>query len=178
MAQYALSDTLAYALRHKPSILGITVSPQGWANVNDALNGLIQLGHMIKPSDFLILIQQDKKKRFSFNRDFTQIRANYGHSLPVKLELAQKTPPLLLYHGTTVAHINAIMQSGEISKMQREYVHLSLDEDTAKKVALRHGTPHIVTVCAQAMHENGYNFYLAPNNVWLTESIPISYIMY
>ena len=45
-------------------------------------------------------IAEDEKQRYSFNEDKTLIRANQGHSIPVDVELEEKIPPEILYHGT------------------------------------------------------------------------------
>ena len=39
------------------------------------------------------IVQTDEKQRYSFNEDHTLIRANQGHSIPVDVELEEKTPP-------------------------------------------------------------------------------------
>lgn len=178
MTNYTIYDLLSYALRHKPEILGITVDQKGWAFTEDVFNALNQKGFSISKQDFLGLIQTDSRKRYSFNRDMSKLRANFGHTLNVKLELAEMMPPTILYHGTTPANIELIMKSGGISKMQREFVYLSWDEETALRVGQRHGTPQIISIFARAMYDEGCTFYLAPNDVWLTDNIPIQYILY
>lgn len=45
------------------------------------------------------IVRTDNKQRYSFNDDKTLIRANQGHSIPVDVELEEKEPPKILYHG-------------------------------------------------------------------------------
>jgi putative RNA 2'-phosphotransferase len=56
-------------------------------------------------------------------------------------------------------------------------VHLSPGERTAVKVGKRHGKPVVLVVQAGRMHENGFTFYLSANGVWLTERVPVEYII-
>jgi len=61
--------------------------------------------------------------------------------------------------------------------MSRNHVHLSEDEQTAANVGARKGsTVSIITVRAKEMHENGLDFYLSENGVWLTDHVPAKYI--
>ena len=60
----------------------------------------------------------------------------YGHSIPMHIVKEEKTPPDKLYHGTARRFIESIKKNG-LLPMSRQYVHLSADIDTAKKVGLR-----------------------------------------
>ena len=88
------------------------------------------------------IVAEDEKQRYSFNEDKTLIRANQGHYIPVDVELQQKTPPAILWHGTGEKFTASIDSMGLIPK-SRLYVHLSSDQRTAKKVGARHGKPII-----------------------------------
>ena len=112
---------------------------------------------------------------YSFNEDKTLIRANQGHSIPVDVELEEKRPPELLYHGTGEKYTASIDAQGLIPK-SRLYVHLSPDYDTAVKVGSRHGKPVVYTVAAGEMKKNDYVFYQSVNGVWLTKSVPPQFL--
>ena len=58
----------------------------------------------------------------------------------------------------------------------RQHVHLSSDVKTATVVGKRRGTPVILTVQSGKMHADGYAFYLSANGVWLTDTVPVTYI--
>ena len=60
--------------------------------------------------------------------------------------------------------------------MDRQYVHLSYDEDTAIKVGKRHGKPVVLIIESMKMYKEGYKFYLSDNNVWLTKKVPKEFI--
>jgi len=58
------------------------------------------------------IVRTDEKQRYSFNEDFTLIRANQGHSIPVDVELEEKTPPDILWHGTGEKYVSSIDVQG------------------------------------------------------------------
>ena len=91
------------------------------------------------------------------------------------VELEQKTPPDVLWHGTGEKYVESINKIGLISK-SRLYVHLSKDYETAKTVGSRHGGPVVYRVNAKQMAEDGYPFYLSVNGVWLTKEVPVQYL--
>lgn len=59
--------------------------------------------------------------------------------------------------------------------MNRLYVHLSPDRETAIIVGRRHGRPLLLCVNSRQMKEDGYLFYLSVNGVWLTKEVPVKY---
>ena len=93
------SKYMSLILRHKPDAIGITLDEHGWANVDELIAGIA------KDNEFNMeileeIVRTDEKQRYSFNEDKTLIRANQGHSIPVDVELEEKEPPEILYHGT------------------------------------------------------------------------------
>ena len=169
-----VSKFMSLILRHKPEAIGISLDEHGWANVEELIAGIA------KNNEFNMeileeIVRTDEKQRYSFNDDKTLIRANQGHSIPVDVELEEKEPPEILWHGTSEKYVPAIDAEGLISK-SRLYVHLSKDEDTAIKVGARHGKPVTYNVLAKKMYEDGYKFYLSVNGVWLTKEVPVKYL--
>ena len=123
------------------------------------------------------IVETNNKKRYEFSDDKKKIRARQGHSIPVDVELKEATPPDVLYHGTAKNFVGSIWKNG-IKKMSRLYVHLSGDEETARKVGKRHGYPVVIFINTKQMREDGIKFYLSNNNVWLTEFVDKKYLMF
>jgi putative RNA 2'-phosphotransferase len=98
-----------------------------------------------------------------------------GHSIPVDVELEKKTPPDILWHGTGEKYVASISSMGLIPK-SRLYVHLSFDYDTAIKVGSRHGNPYVYQVDAKKMNDDGFDFFISVNGVWLTKTVPVEYL--
>lgn len=168
------SKFISLILRHKPETIGITLDEHGWANVDELIAGIAKT-HPIDMAILEQIVDEDEKQRYSFNEDKTLIRANQGHSIPVDVELEEKQPPEILYHGTGEKYVSSINEQGLIPK-SRLYVHLSGDEETARKVGQRHGKPVIYKVKSGEMYNDGYKFFLSVNGVWLTKSVPVKYL--
>ena len=169
-----LSKFVSLILRHHPETIGITLDEHGWADVEELIGGIS------KKYDFNMqmleeIVLTDKKQRYSFNENKTMIRANQGHSIPVDVELEEKEPPEILWHGTGAKFTESIDIHGLVRK-SRLYVHLSKDQETAMKVGSRHGKPVLYQVNTGEMFKDGYKFYLSVNNVWLTSEVPVKYL--
>ena len=80
-----------------------------------------------------------------------------------------------MYHGTANKYLSSILKEG-INKRTRQYVHLSDNLETAEKVGKRHGELVVLKIKAELMNEQGFEFYLSDNNVWLTNRVPKEYI--
>ena len=168
------SKFISLILRHKPDVIGITLDEHGWANVDELIAGVSKT-HPLNMSMLEQIVAEDEKQRYSFNEDKTLIRANQGHSIPVDVELEEKEPPEILFHGTGEKYVDSISREGLIPK-SRLYVHLSADEETAVKVGQRHGKPVVFKVKSGEMHRDGFKFYCSVNGVWLTKSVPVEYL--
>ncbi len=168
------SRYISLILRHKPAVIGITLDEHGWADVDELIAGIAKT--QLFDMDLLEkIVSEDAKQRYSFNEDKTLIRANQGHSIPVDVELEKTVPPDILWHGTGEKYVDSIDQAGLIPK-SRLYVHLSADIETARKVGCRHGRPVIYEVNTRQMQEDGYDFFLSVNGVWLTKQVPVDYL--
>ena len=165
---------LSLVLRHEPSAAELELDANGWANVSDLL-GFLQKKQAFTLEDLMTIVATDNKQRFAFNQDMSKIRANQGHSISVDLELPTSEPPEKLYHGTATKYLNKIYVEG-LQSMNRQFVHLSNDIETAITVAKRHGKPYIFEIEAKRMYDDGYTFYLSQNNVWLTDNVPTRYM--
>ena len=159
---------LSYFLRHDQSY---AFDEHGWREVNDLV---ANQGFTLE--ELREIVATNNKKRYEFSEDMTRIRARQGHSIQVDVELAEVTPPDLLYHGTAKAFIDSIMKQG-ILKGKRLYVHLSTTIDMATKIGERHGEPAVLCIDAKRMHEDGIKFFLSRNAVWLTKFVEAKYII-
>ena len=91
------------------------------------------------------------------------------------MELEEKTPPDVLWHGTGEKYVDSIDVQGLIPK-SRLYVHLSSDVGTAMKVGSRHGRPVIYEIDCKQMSQDGYRFFESANHIWLTKKVPVKYL--
>ena len=171
-----VSKFLSLVLRHKPEEIGIHINEHGWTDVQVLVENMTQRYPGFDLAALEEIVRTDDKQRYSFSEDRTLIRANQGHSIPVDLELEPIEPPEYLWHGTGKKYKNSIEEIGLIPKSRR-YVHLSGDIGTAMDVGKRHGEPCVYRVSSGEMHRNGFIFYRSVNGVWLTERVPVEYLM-
>ncbi|MCL1992964.1 MAG: RNA 2'-phosphotransferase [Spirochaetes bacterium] len=169
------SKFMSLVLRHKPAAAGITLDSNGWAQTTALIDGMNQAGHNITLDNLKEIVLKNNKQRFKFSEDYGKIRANQGHSIAVDVEMQERQPPDILYHGTATKFLGAIKNEGIIAK-NRLHVHLSPDKETAVTVGQRHGKPVVLTINAAKMHQDGIAFYLSDNGVWLTATVPVKYI--
>jgi putative RNA 2'-phosphotransferase len=173
----ALSKAVAHALRHQPDRYGLQLDEQGWASVGDLLEGLTRrrsAWRKLRRDDLVAMIEASDKRRYEIAGD--RIRALYGHSVPGRIARPRSQPPELLFHGTDPAVLSAILAEG-LRSMSRQYVHLSVDVQTAQVVGRRRsGAPVILEVAAGEAVREGVGFWQANDDVWLVESIPPAYV--
>lgn len=171
-----LSQFLSLILRHKPQVIGLSLDESGYIPVDDLIQAINQQGNDTITKDILdTIVKTDSKQRYSYNTDQTKIRANQGHSIPVKLGCLPQQPPNVLYHGTADKSLSGIFGQG-ILPQNRQYVHLSKDIETATIVGKRHGHPVVLEINAKDMFQDNYEFLLSENQVWLTKQVPPQYI--
>ncbi|MGK3207432.1 RNA 2'-phosphotransferase [Amycolatopsis sp. MEPSY49] len=165
-----ISKRLARHLRHDPAAIGLTLSPDGWAPVEQLLHAL-----KITREQLDEVVETNNKRRFAFDETGTRIRASQGHSVEVDLGLADAVPPDVLYHGTVAKFLDAILREG-LRPMNRHAVHLSATLDTARIVGARRGKPVILRVDAAGLAAAGHAFQVSANGVWLTAAVPPEYL--
>ncbi|MBC8351950.1 MAG: RNA 2'-phosphotransferase [Planctomycetes bacterium] len=169
------SKFLSLVLRHQPETIGVTLDDAGWVNVNELTTALSRHGKGMSRETLEEVVRTNDKQRFSFSDDGVEIRANQGHSVGIELGYQTATPPDILYHGTPQQFVEAIARDG-LKKMNRHHVHLHVDLTIATDVGRRRGKPVLLQVRASDMHQAGHEFFVTPNDVWLTDRVPIEYI--
>lgn len=128
----------------------------------------------LSADDLARMIAGSSKCRHEIRDD--KIRALYGHSIAGKLKKTPATPPDVLFHGTNPDVVPQIKSDG-LLPMKRQYVHLSIDEATAKLVGKRKAkNPTILRVMAKDAHTNGVYFYEGNDKVCLADKVPPEFI--
>ena len=171
----SLGRFISLILRHKPETIGIELDGEGWADVDELIDGVNRAGKYIDRETLERIVCENNKKRYTLSPDGKRIRANQGHSIDVHIEMEKHDPPDKLYHGTAERFLDSIKESG-IKRMSRQYVHLSPDVETAFAVGKRHGKPIVLVIDAASMAADGYVFMLSANGVWQSEDIPWKYV--
>jgi putative RNA 2'-phosphotransferase len=172
-----VSRVLSHALRHEPWLYELELDEDGWAEVDAVLAALRQetpAWRELNAEDLAETIRQSSKQRHEIVGG--RIRALYGHSLPGKLRRTLAVPPAELFHGTAPESAPTIRETG-LLPMRRQYVHLSIDRDTAFAVGRRKSRmPVILRIDAKAASGAGVAFYAGNEKVWLADRVPPEYI--
>lgn len=182
-----MGGAVCFVLRHEPESIGLQMDKQGWVRAEE----LIEKFNTHKKSHKYYLnlpvlaemVRRDEKQRYGlkFQGETLMIRCCQGHSIPwLEMDYEVAVPPDILYHGTSSGSLEAILAEG-LKPMERQKVHLSVDIPTAMKVGGRHrggGSVVVLKVDTAAMTERGMIFYLADNDVWLTDYVPPEYLTY
>ena len=166
---------MSLVLRHDPGVIGRSLDNGGWMSVEDLVKGAGGAGAALTRETVLAIVENDEKGRYALSEDGLKIKATYGHSIDVDLDLEALEPPQVLFHGTATRFLDSIKSAG-ITRKRRRYVHLSADRATATKVGGRHGRPVILIIRARCMFDAGFLFYHSESGIWLTERVPPEYI--
>lgn len=178
MNEKALKQTskfLSLVLRHQPEKIGIRLDEAGWVDVDVLLRATARHGKRISRETLDEVVRTNDKQRFSFSANGLRIRANQGHSVDVDLGYRPAEPPEILLHGTPSRFVDSIRRDG-LKKMNRHHVHLHAEESTATAVGSRRGKPVLLKVRAREMARQGHEFFVTPNEVWLTDHVPAEFI--
>lgn len=171
-----LSKEVSYALRHAPWEYELELDDEGWVDINQLLFSLHESKEWqdLSERDLYLMIEKSDKKRHEISGG--KIRALYGHSIPQRIVKEVRTPPEILYHGTARRFIEAIKENGLLPQ-NRQYVHLSIDTETASQVGKRRDDePRLLRVQAFKAWTEGVKFYLGNDKVWLADVVPSKYI--
>lgn len=173
-----LSKEVSYALRHAPWEYELELDDEGWVDIMQLLFSLqgSKEWQELSNKDLDLMIEKSDKKRHEISG--SKIRALYGHSIPHKIVKELRTPPQILYHGTARRFIGTIKENGLLPQ-NRQYVHLSVDTETALQVGKRRDDkPILLSVQAFKAWTEGVKFYLGNDKVWLADTIPSEYISF
>lgn len=168
------SKALSMWLRHKPERAGLTLSGEGWVEIEDVLKAFERMGSPITRAEFDNIVRLDLKGRFEVERG--RVRARYGHSLELEEKPHPGMPPATLYHSTTRRFLARILEGG-LQPVKRQFVHLSPDKKTAYEVGRRRDQePVILAISGHAAHEAGIQFYPRGKGIWLSDPIPPAFL--
>ncbi|MCD6399514.1 RNA 2'-phosphotransferase [candidate division WOR-3 bacterium] len=173
----SLGKTLAGALRHFPSRFNLDMDRHGWVSLTDFVRSLTRKQRRFKwvrPYHITALIETDPKGRYQELNG--RIRATYGHSIDLDLDLPTDDIPEKLYFPTDEGVIDEILENG-ITKHDRKMVHLSGTYEAAMAAGrVRTRDPIILEVDAEGAIESGIIIMHAGKFVYITDAIPPEFL--
>lgn len=164
-----ISRFLSYLLRHRPKEYQLVFDRRGFVAWSEVLDLVQKRFYDATEAQIRAVVIESEKKRFEL-RD-NKVRATYGHSFPVDLELEPVEPPAELYFGTARDLAHSILRDG-LKPRDRQYVHLSASLEEAQAVGRRRDpAPAVVVVDTRAAREADIAFYRS-GPLFLAENVP------
>lgn len=172
-----LGRTMAGVLRHFPQRYGLEMDRQGWVDLNDLVTA-IRIRHkkfrFLKSHHIVAVVQTDPKGRYQFEAG--RVRATYGHSIELEMDLPTEDIPPILYYPTTEEETPILLEIG-LKPQDRQWVHLSDTLESAFEAGrVRTEDPIILEVDAEAAQEDGIEIQKAGKYVYITTEIPPEYL--
>jgi putative RNA 2'-phosphotransferase len=172
-----LTRMMAGCLRHFPQKYGLKLDQHGWASIDDLVTGIIRKVprfRFLKPSHIHAIVQTDDKGRYEIKNGL--IRATYGHTLNIDLDLPTDNIPSNLFYPVPKSKCEEILRDG-IKPVRRNKVHLSGSVEACVKagVSIKEDI-EVLEVDAEAMQKDGIKIMRAGKVVYLTDHVPPQYL--
>jgi putative RNA 2'-phosphotransferase len=118
-------------------------------------------------------IEEDPKGRYELQED--RVRARYGHSIDISVELPQAAVDRL-YHGTTPKASRQILHEG-LKQRGRQKVHLSVSIRDAIEVGKRRcKEPVVLEIDVKGARKAGVRIEKASEHVYVMDEVPARFI--
>ncbi len=167
MDKVDVSKQMSYWLRHDPE--GMDMDENGFVDIEELVEKLEERFSEIDRK-FVEKLVEEGKRRYEIKDD--RIRALYGHSLDIEIDLPEDKDVEKLYHGTTSKAAYKILING-LEARDRNMVHLSSSKEIAREVGERRtDDPVILKIDCKKAREDGLKFYKANDELYLSEEIP------
>jgi putative RNA 2'-phosphotransferase len=166
-----VSRYMSYLLRHNPE--NLKMDKRGFVDLNEIVKK-VQERFRVDRAFIFEVVKKGSRQRFEVVEG--KIRALYGHTLDVQLELEEDRVVKVLFHGTTPSAALKILKGG-LKPMKRRWVHLSPTIQIAREVALRRTRkPVVLEIDVEAARKEGVKFYKASGRVYLCGYLPAKFI--
>jgi putative RNA 2'-phosphotransferase len=173
VSEERISRFLSFLLRHNPKEYSLPFDRQGFVAWSQLLTKVQERFSQVTEDQLVAVIEGSDKKRFRLVDG--KVRATYGHSFPVELDLEPIDPPPRLYHGTARDLARNFLREG-LKPRDRRHIYLSASMDDALAVGKRRDPfPAVLIVDSQAAHARGVQFF-SSGHLFLAEQIPPSFL--
>lgn len=173
----SLGRILALVLRHAPEKFGVDMDINGWVNareLSEAIGKQRRHYHWLRAWHFEAIANADEKGRYQVENEM--MRATYGHSIELDLDLPTDDIPEVLYYPCETEQVETLLEYG-ITAGDRKNVHLSRSIRNAMDAGhVRIHRPAIVEVDTARAIADGHTIYRAGTTVFLTDEVPGEYL--
>ena len=173
----SLGRILALVLRHAPEKFGVEMDLNGWVNsreLSEAIQNQRRHFHWLRGWHFEAIANADTKGRYQVEGEM--IRATYGHSIELELDLPTDDIPEALYWPCDPDTVATHMEYG-ITAGDRKHVHLSKTISNAMEAGhVRISRPAILEIDTTRAIADGHTIWRAGTTVFLCEEMPSEYL--
>jgi putative RNA 2'-phosphotransferase len=149
----------------------------GWVNsreLSESIQKQRKHFHWIRGWHFEAIANADEKGRYQVEGEM--IRATYGHSIELELDLPTDEIPESLYWPCDLESVPTHMELG-ITAGDRKHVHLSRTISNAMEAGhVRISRPAILEVDTTRAIADGFTIWRAGKTVFLCEEMPAEYL--
>ncbi|MDK9790180.1 RNA 2'-phosphotransferase [Vibrio sp. D431a] len=171
---------LSWILRHRPDAFDLEMDANGWVEVSSLLDALdASVNHpSISKDELVFVIESDSEDRFGLSKCGNKVRCRQGHSVGHVKSMEMNKPErfIKVFHGTSKENYEKIKIDGAIKSMGRNEVHMHTNLSKAVKSGSRYGEPVVLEVDTQSANDEGIEFKISENGVWLADEIPTKFI--
>jgi putative RNA 2'-phosphotransferase len=172
-----LGRILTGILRHFPDRYQLQVDPQGWVSLPQIARSISQKHpayHWLRVQHLVAIAETDAKGRYEVRDD--RVRATYGHTVEVDLDLPTDHIPEHLYFPVTPDEAAIVLEVG-LKPSDRKKVHLSKTAEDARAAGrVRTPEPTLLEVDATRAQAEGLVIKRAGKTVFLVDQVPAQYL--
>jgi len=168
---------MAGVLRHFPDKFGVEMDRHGWVNIDELVEQMRSQKerlHWVKPYHLVAIVATDPKGRYQIDGEL--VRATYGHSLELDLDLPTDHVPDKLFYPVTEEELDMVLERG-LQPTDRQKVHLSSTYENAMSAGMRRAeAPIVLVVDAAKAREAGCVIAQAGKTVFVTDGVPSEFL--
>lgn len=173
----SLGRTMAGVLRHFPQRFKLDMDEQGWVKLYsfvEAIKARRRGYHWLRVHHIQAIVETDDKGRYQIKSGM--LRATYGHSIDVDLDLPTDDIPKKLFYPTTEEEIDILLENG-LHPADRRKVHLSRTRKDAEIAGkFRVNEPVIIEINAKQAIEDDIIIKKAGKTVFIVDEVPAKYL--
>jgi putative RNA 2'-phosphotransferase len=174
----SIARKLALVLRHAPEKFDLEMDINGWIDTRDIIRQFKYANnrrhHWLRPHHLRAISETDPKGRYEVRGNM--IRATYGHTVEIELDLPTSDIPDSLYYPCDPKEAGNLLEVG-IKPGDRAHVHLSANMQAAAEAGRVHrADPTIIEVDTARMVATGETIWHAGVTVYLTENVSGEYL--
>jgi putative RNA 2'-phosphotransferase len=172
-----LGRVMTGILRHFPDRYHLEIDEHGWIPIAQIVRAISQQHrayHWLRVHHLVAIAESDPKGRYEVKDD--RIRATYGHTVEISLDLPTENVPDQLFFPVTNEEATIVLEVG-LKPSDRKKVHLSKTAEDARAAgAVRTPEPVILEIDARRARDAGLVIMQAGKTVYLTDQVPAEYL--